>query len=132
MTELSTISKDELRKRPHIVIRRLREGQYIMEYFILSDTRAPVYHAQHNMLGVTGSYLRETYTEPKRYSVIFPELDFTEYFYSSDTMKFIDNDYSLMHTTIEKDYYKNFHSFSRTFVLYATNRITELALEALE
>ena len=104
----------------------------MLEYFILSDTRAPVYNAQHNLLGVTGSYLQEIYTEPNHYTVIFPELDFTEYFYPGDTMKFIDNNYSLMHTTTAKDYYKNFHSFSKDFVLYAANRITELALEALE
>lgn len=132
------ISEPRLKRCPHLVITRYRNGRSpLTERFILSNKAEPVYYPQYNMLNVVGSYIvtpRKTPEGIVKYSVNFPNLDFSENFYSNDSITFIDNDYILKHTfSYNKcdDYYNKFQEFAKKLVLHVTNEMTRRAIDSL-
>jgi hypothetical protein len=134
------ISESRLKRCPHLVITRYRNGTSPRtERFILSNKAEPVYYPQYNMLNVVGSYIvtpRKTPEGIVKYSVTFPNLDFSENFYAcaNDSIIFVDNCYILKHTFSYNDcddYYGKFREFSKKLVLHVTNEMTRRAIDSL-
>lgn len=132
------ISESRLKRCPHLVITRYRNGKPpLTERFILSNKAEPIYYPQYNMLNVLGSYIVTPWKNPEGiiiYSVNFPNLDFSENFYSNDSIMFVDNDYILKHSfNYNKcdDYYNKFREFTKKLVLHVTNEMTKRAIDSL-